>query len=116
MVWHLFPKSKRAIHLHQILTKELGMPRSPLQNGITLFDECGIIVLISELWVEGCIAEHTWREFFVTVRIQLPETSQLFTFGHALFERYHQSYLGLTGKCMVVFVDRDVLDFSLKLR
>ena len=110
--WHLYPRSKRRLHQCQIqYTVPKG--RSPEQNGLTLFDECGCLLVTTGEWVERLIAEHRWEELFIHRREQLNNNSALFTFGHALFEAYQTPYIGLTGKCIVVQQEQSFFHRSL---
>ena len=48
--WELFPKTKWALHRSQIEFRDdaAANKRSPQQNGATLFDECGCILVTCE--------------------------------------------------------------------
>ena len=116
--WHLFPRSKLLIQRthNELASKNVGKNRSPPENGMTLFDECGCVVVTNAEWVRTGIIEHAWTDIFISRREELRKTSRLFTFGHALFERYNAPYIGLTGKSLIVLVDEDKIDLPLRER
>ena len=101
--WELFPSIKTALHRSQCQfpADESANKRSPEQNGATLFDENGVVLLTQASWVESALQDHDWETLFWTKRSELIQTSYLYIVGHALWEKCRQPYIGITGKCLV---------------
>jgi hypothetical protein len=105
MCWHLFPKTKEALHRSQIQypagpTAKNG--RSPQQNGATLFDENGIVVVTQAGWVIEALRQHQWQELFVQRREELIQVATLWVVGHAMWEQLRHPFCGLTAKWLAV--------------
>ncbi len=107
LMWRSFPKAKATLNalqyadmLHQ-REKRLKQ-RTIRQNALTQFDECGVIVLASDLAFADLIRQHAWRQLFYVERERLQQALSFIIFGHALFEKALTPYVGLTGKCLIV--------------
>lgn len=110
--WALFPKTKLALHRSQCAypaTTGSRNQRSAQQNGATLFDENGVIVITSVAWVGALLASHAWHELFITRRAELPRVAKIALFGHALWEKCRNPYRGLTAKWLAIMVSPDQL-------
>lgn len=104
MVWMNFPQSKVAINsIHQ---QEIQRQKTPLRSHrrdmLTLFDECGVIVIANKS-VHELIKKHQWNTLFVKHKnLWLQEKIKLITFGHALYEKYMTPYIGMTAKALLI--------------
>jgi hypothetical protein len=105
-IWCLFPKTKALInkrHVDEIAihgTKQ----RSKHRNALTLFDECGVILAVSDTNWQQWLRNHQWTKAFIDERVQWGKTIAPFMFGHANYEMLTKPYIGLTGKALFVNV------------
>ena len=105
LCWHLFPHSKEALHQSQMAfpadaTAKNG--RSPQQNGATLFDENGIVIVTEKSWVTDLLRDHQWETVFVERREELLTSARFWILGHAMWEQLRQPFIGLTAKWLHV--------------
>ena len=112
MVWKTFPKTKSAINaIHsQEIEKQKDSLRSNRRDILTLFDECGIIVIAEEN-VTQLIKNHHWYDLFIKNKQHwLDGTIKVITFGHAMYEKYLTPYIGMTAKALLVSQKVDNID------
>lgn len=110
LIWLSFPLTKarlNQLHIHQI--SEHGLtPRTPVRDRITHFDECGVVLAVTDLAYVAPLAEHDWQQAFIGHRERwLPGTQQAIwpvIFGHANLEMLLTPFIGLTGKWLAVEV------------
>lgn len=102
--WMLFPQSKQALnqrHLAEIRSHG-SKNRSALRNQLTLFDECGLLLLYQpeQQALLTQLREHQWSNAFWQQReCWLPETGvKPLIFGHANYEMLTRPFIGLTAK------------------
>ncbi|WP_373976191.1 DUF3025 domain-containing protein [Chitinibacter sp. SCUT-21] len=110
MIWHAFPLSKSALNaMHQriICANPDSKIRGAARDAATLFDECGLILPYSDPQLLQMLEQHQWHELFVTNKGQWGKQIGAITFGHANFENLLNPFLGLTGKCWPIAVERD---------
>ena len=108
LVWIAFPKSKAAINAqHAAILEEGGEAeakhRGPQRDALTVFDEGGVIVATSDRSIRSLIVDFEWKELFWRRRARLESAVRFFAFGHALYEKGLDPYLGMVAK--TVFVD-----------
>ena len=104
IIWKLFPQSKCAINaLHcEEINKQNSSLRSQKRDLLTLFDECGVIVMADD-YILQLIQKHQWFELFVEHKqLWLNGHIQLITFGHAMLEKYLNPYIGMTAKALLL--------------
>ena len=130
LIWCLFPKTKTL--LNQLHMAEIAIHgqkvRSKLRNKLTLFDECGVLVLYQKaaLPVIDAVRQHQWQHAFVDNRLlwsgavsaQQPAQAQLqaMIFGHANYEMATRPFIGLTGKMLAIEVQAEFFDWPLRQR
>jgi len=124
LVWHTFPKAKillNALH-YQASTKRLSekkpnRQRSTIENFLTLFDECGIVIVSHTTDFLDMIKNFQWQELFWKNRTEFDSNIECFTFGHAMYEKALSPYIGMTANAMLIHIDKDFfnLDYSKKL-
>ncbi|WP_105189635.1 MULTISPECIES: DUF3025 domain-containing protein [unclassified Pseudoalteromonas] len=109
-MWHLFPKTKallNRLHIDEMAVQQ-GNQRSKMRNALTLFDECAVILAVTDSsWTEA-FREHQWHEVFVSRREGWQSEIRAYTFGHANYEMLTQPFIGLTGKALFVPVSADI--------
>lgn len=114
--WLMFPKTKaviNALHVPQAKARSVANQpgrRSPLENMLSLFDEGGALVIASDASLLQLIREFRWRELFWTRREALAHKLRCVTFGHAVYEKALQPYIGMTANAILLEVDQAWLD------
>jgi hypothetical protein len=113
LIWLQFPQTKRLLNqLHVEDIEQYGLsPRTLRRNNLTHFDECGVIVTYqrSDIFDQlmHSLKQHKWQSVFVENRQCWGNQINSFIFGHANLEMLLQPFIGLTGKCLAVEVERD---------
>lgn len=105
IIWLKFPETKKALNdLHFIQAKQRnkGSNRSTLENRITQFDECGAIVITNNKKLLELIKNHEWEELFLKNKSAFEENLKCVIFGHAIFEKALNPYIGMTCHCLLI--------------
>ena len=108
LVWLTFPHTKATINGRHIAARggHSGTGnRGPVQDALTLFDECGVVVVSDQTELLELIAAFQWKELFWKRRDAVKQHMRFFLFGHGLMEQLLNPYVGLTGKALLVNVD-----------
>lgn len=114
LVWKRFPCIKSALNAihYQEMTKQSDSMRSRKRDLITLFDECGVII-IAQQPILDMIKQHQWQALFVEHKQHwLTGQIQIITFGHAMFEKYLQPYIGMTAQALLLRSEDMTGDFN----
>ncbi len=102
-VWRQFPMTKRALnakHIAEGTQNNSPNKRSPLRDGLTLFDESGVVIVGNARTLPAAHAAHDWHTLFVTHRTRW-QALQIFVFGHGLLESLaSRPHKGLVGKTL----------------
>ncbi|MCW9012890.1 MAG: DUF3025 domain-containing protein [Gammaproteobacteria bacterium] len=110
MVWLTFPETKNILnklHFKAATNRNAGTNRSPLENAITLFDECGIIIISDDAYLLKLIRQHEWSGLFLQHRDKFFNHVQCIVFGHAIYEKNLAPYIGMT--CQAILIHSDAL-------
>ena len=107
LVWIAFPRAKAAINAqHAAILEEGGEAearrRSPERDALTLFDEGGVIVASCSPELLRLIVDFEWKELFWRRRAELERSVRFFAFGHALYEKALDPYIGIVAKTVFV--------------
>lgn len=110
LVWITFPLAKAAlnqIHFEALQHESKGeqIHRGSLRDAATLFDESGVIVICSDMNLINLLREHEWKQLFWERRKAVLSTMRFIIFGHGLYEKALNPYLGMTGKSFIFHVD-----------
>ncbi|CCQ11887.1 probable putative transmembrane protein [Pseudoalteromonas luteoviolacea B = ATCC 29581] len=120
LIWCLFPKTKSLLnYLHvQEIQREGLKKRTVKRNAITLFDECGVIVITSNEAHLKALQMHQWKNVFIEHRERWGSEIEAVLFGHANYEMLTEPFIGLTGKMLPVVVSSEFfsLDLDEKLK
>ena len=119
LVWLTFPRAKAMLNqLHfQVLLKERQAGetcRGPLRDAATLFDESGVVVVSSHDRLSQMLRDFEWKALFWEQRALLDTQMSFFVFGHGLYEKALNPYVGMTGKGIVFSVESDFFSQSLQ--
>ncbi|ALO42018.1 DUF3025 domain-containing protein [Pseudoalteromonas phenolica] len=115
-IWCLFPKTKallNELHIEEIEAHGTKQ-RSKKRNAITLFDECGVILVVNNDEIISQLKSHQWSEAFVEQRAQWSKNYLPFTFGHANYEMMTNPFIGLTGKLVCIKAAESFYQLSLE--
>jgi Protein of unknown function (DUF3025) len=103
LTWIAFPKAKAAINAqHAAMLAEGGereaRRRNPARDALTLFDEGGVIVASSSPEFFQRIVDFQWMELFWRRRLELAQRVRFIAFGHSLFEKMLDPFIGIVAK------------------
>ncbi|MBS4097305.1 MAG: DUF3025 domain-containing protein [Sulfuricella sp.] len=113
LAWLVFPQAKAAInaaHYHAALAQQPGTNRHPDRHKLTLFDESGVAVACADPRLAELLREHRWKELFCEQRAAVQRAMRFVVFGHSLYEKALDPYVGLTGHGLIVEVPEDFAD------
>jgi hypothetical protein len=119
LVWLTFPKAKAAINArhYRALTKLASLPKTSSERGAardtnTLLDESGVIVAYADRDLAGLLRNFQWRELFWQRRVQVKSRMGFYLFGHGLYEKALNPYIGMTGQGVLLAVEADFFGWS----
>ncbi len=113
--WLQFPKIKsalNALHFENSINREAGTNRSPLENAIALFDECGAVIVVDNKKYLDLIQNHEWKELFWNNKKEFTQHIQCYVFGHAMHEKALTPYLGMTTHTIILTRDSNFFQKS----
>lgn len=117
-IWLLFPKTKALLNrLHmEELKNQSGKTRTPARDAITHLDESGIIVASSDTSLLKNLKDHQWQQLFVQSRGLWWHQIGAFVFGHGMYEKAFQPFIGFTGKAYCLKVADDFFQQDLAIQ
>jgi Protein of unknown function (DUF3025) len=118
LVWIVFSKTKAELNqLHyQAMMQEWQAEkkqRGLLRDAATCFDESGVVVVCSDDNLAQLLKDFEWKELFWTQRTRLLAHMKFFIFGHGLYEKALNPYVGMTGKGIVLPVAEEFFSQTL---
>jgi Protein of unknown function (DUF3025) len=119
LVWLTFPKSKAAInarHYHALtnaIENQTSSQRGAVRDTNTLLDESGVIVVCADVELATLLQNFQWQELFWQRREQVKTSMGFYIFGHGLYEKALQPYVGMTGQGVVLKVEQGFFAWSL---
>jgi hypothetical protein len=119
--WLTFPRTKAALnarHYVELVRQRAAgaVNRGRVQDALTLFDEGGVMVAVSDAALAALLMDHQWKELFWRRRAQAGREIGFYLFGHALYEKALQPFAGVTGRGVIVGVARDFFAWPLARR
>jgi len=105
LIWLKFRNTKEtlnSLHYQQAVSRAKGSNRSLLENRITQFDECGAIIVSNDKNLLELIRNHKWHELFIDHQSQFKSNLECVIFGHAIFEKALNPYIGMTCHCILL--------------
>lgn len=121
LVWLTYPKAKAAINVrHYRSLTETPQPsalsprseRGAVRDTNTLLDESGVIVAYADAELAGLLRSFQWTELFWQRREQVQAGMDFFLFGHGLYEKALQPYIGMTGQGLLLAVEPSFFTWS----
>ena len=115
LAWLAYPLTKRELNRRHYLawqkehTEGPSPRRGRVRDALTLFDESGAIVAASDPALLDDVRNFRWKRLFWERRERLRESARVFVFGHALFEKALDPYVGMTAHSLLIALDRDRL-------
>ncbi len=116
MVWSTYPLCKQLInkiHFEAYTKRRNSHQRTTVENSLTLFDECGVIIVSQDKQLLELVQKFKWQQLFIENRHAFNRTIKCFTFGHALLEKFLNPYIGMTAHCIFLEVDDGLFDLCL---
>jgi len=118
LTWLTFPAAKAALnqrHFHELERNRCkqGLNRGAVQDALTLFDEGGLIVAAADPALVALLTGFQWKELFWQRRAEARVSMRFYLFGHALYEKALEPFVGVTGKAVIVSVERGFSDSAL---
>jgi len=124
LVWLTFPRTKAVLnarHYDALLKQEniaSGSQRGAVRDVNTLLDESGVIVPYADAELAGLLRGFKWKELFWQRREQVrAQTSRqvmsFYIFGHGLYEKALQPYIGMTGQGLLLAVEPEYFGWPL---
>jgi len=117
--WVMFPRTKAMINETHIpiaqarieAGSDLGR-RSPLENLLSLFDEGGAVVISSDQRLLQMVRDFQWKPLFWQQREALQEKLKCIVFGHAMYEKGLEPYIGMTANAVLLHCDDDFFQLT----
>ncbi|MBI1175314.1 MAG: DUF3025 domain-containing protein [Sideroxydans sp.] len=121
LIWPAFPAAKAAINARHYQALIEGAAVDAGQRGagrdmLTLFDESGVIVVHADDELAGLLRTFQWKELFWRQRMRVNAAMGFYLFGHGLYEKAMQPYVGMTGQGLVLAVEREFFSWPLATR
>lgn len=114
LVWKMFPKTKAALNeLHYRALKSRldssnnSKQRSVLENTLTQFDECGAFIISTNQQLLDLIKEFDWHTLFWKQRSVIEQHMKCVVFGHAIYEKGINPYIGMTCHSVLIHVPHE---------
>ncbi len=86
------------------LSANPGAQRSKCRDALTLFDECGVIIISPNRERLEQLARHDWGPVFQNTA-EWETQHAVFVTGHALLEKYLQPYKAITAQALLILDD-----------
>ncbi len=111
LVWLTFTKTKAALnarHYHAMIEEKASgqTGRGAVRDVNTLFDESGVIVVYADAELAELLRNFKWKELFWQRREQVRAGMGFYLFGHGLYEKALQPYVGMTGQGLLLAVEQ----------
>jgi hypothetical protein len=129
LVWLTFPKTKsilNARHFHALIEEQASVNtrRGAVRDVNTLLDESGVIVVYADAELAALLRNFKWKELFWQRREQvraghfdrLRTGMGFYLFGHGLYEKAWQPYVGMTGQGLLLAVEQEFFSWPLAQR
>jgi hypothetical protein len=122
LAWLAYPRTKATLnarHLEAAAQEEreqslLATPtgarnRGRVQDALTVFDESGAIFVSTDQALVEDLRGFRWKSLFWEKRERVRAAVRVCVFGHAMFEKALDPYVGLTAHALPLLVGDDVM-------
>jgi hypothetical protein len=111
LAWARFPHIKTAMNASHMAEIQRGNTagRGPVRDALTLFDECGAIVVGHQREPLRALAERNWQQLFCDHRSAWLRNLQVFVLGHALLEKFLNPYKAISAQVLIFQVEAGFL-------
>lgn len=121
LVWLTFPHAKAAINVRHFVALQAGAVDGKSQRGAvrdsnTLLDESGVIVACANPKLATLLRDFQWHELFWRQRAAVQHEMGFYLFGHGLYEKAMQPYVGITGQGIIIDVAREFFSWNAVLQ
>ena len=131
LVWLTFPRIKAALNarhyqalISQALISQASISTTPalknqrgaVRDMATLLDESGVLVVCADAELNNLLRDFQWKELFWRRREQVNAAMGFYIFGHGLYEKSLQPYIGMTGQGLLLTVEQEFFTWSLPRR
>ena len=83
-----------------------------MRDALTLFDEDGVVVLSCDTELLDMVREFRWKTLFQERRAQVRARMRCMIFGHALYQKALNPFVGMTGKAVLLDVSEAFFELS----
>jgi len=104
MVWLRFPHIKSAMNALHFRAKPAASGRGRLRDALTLFDECGVLLVSSQADILDAIARRNWLQAFQSQACAWQTGVKAAICGHAMLEKLIAPYKSMTAKALLIKV------------
>lgn len=123
LTWVMFPHTKAMINeTHIPLARariEAGVDlgrRTPLENMLSLFDEGGAVVVSSESELLQMVRDFQWKSLLWQQREAVNERLKCVIFGHAMYEKGLEPYVGMTANAVLLQCDENFFELDQQMQ
>jgi hypothetical protein len=112
-----FPQAKSMLnqrHYEALQYEKPGENRSRLRDALTLFDEGGVAIACCDPVLAQLLRGFEWKTLFWKCRERVSSSMKFFIFGHALYEKALQPYVGMSASGILVNVSPAFFDLPLE--
>ena len=116
LVWMTFPTAKAVINArhYESMAAGEGGQRPPQRDALTLFDEDGIVILSSDPTLLDLVRSFRWKELFWNRRSEVTQNMRFLLFGHALYQKALNPFIGMTAKGILIGVSPAFFEWPLQ--
>ena len=109
LVWMRFPRIKLAMNaLHyRAWDEQRDGRRGKVRDALTLFDECGVMVVSTSKDNLQALAQRRWKDAFLSD--DFSTSTNVLVCGHAMLEKFLAPYKSMTAKALLLHVNEDTM-------
>jgi hypothetical protein len=107
LVWMHYPALKASMNeLHHRAMQEQTPGRGKQRDALTLFDECGVIIVSHETRFLDAVSNRNWKDTFDGGSDRWRSHYRVFVTGHAMLEKFLQPYKAMTANALLVRITK----------
>ncbi len=111
LVWLACPRTKAALNQRHAAAAAhaRGANRGRVQDALTVLDESGAFFVSTQPELVDDLRTFRWKNLFWARRERVLAAARVFVFGHGLFEKALDPYIGMTAHAMPLLVGADFM-------